>query len=315
MPLLSQYDNHREAFAAWLTDRNNPRFATVMANRIWKRLMGIAIHEPIDDFKDKSEAIDDALLAQLGRDFTTIGYDMREFTRILCNTRAYQSAVSASAITPRNYYAQARPLRRMRAEQLWDSCMTLLSDDVDERKLANRRQGAEMMAAMPDLSEMSAEKILESVRDTMKAKRSMMMEANRTMRKRRTKGNNGPFVARASEMRPGGGRDDGFLQAFGQSEREVINGSSIEPSIPQVLALMNGKLSSTLTQAKMPLMKTLLACSSSELADRLFVTLLSRRPTADERKLVRTEYANGGREGLQNLVWAILNSREFLFIQ
>ncbi len=143
MPLLSQYDNHREAFAAWLTDRNNPRFATVMANRIWKRLMGIAIHEPIDDFKDKSEAIDDALLAQLGRDFTTIGYDMREFTRILCNTRAYQSAVSASAITPRNYYAQARPLRRMRAEQLWDSFMTLLSDDVDERKLgpiADREQ-------------------------------------------------------------------------------------------------------------------------------------------------------------------------------
>ena len=40
----------RPAFAAWLTDANNPFFAQTMANRMWAQLMGHGIVNPLDDF-------------------------------------------------------------------------------------------------------------------------------------------------------------------------------------------------------------------------------------------------------------------------
>ena len=42
----------REAFAQWVTSKENPRFAKTIANRLWKKLMGVGQIEPVDDIRD-----------------------------------------------------------------------------------------------------------------------------------------------------------------------------------------------------------------------------------------------------------------------
>src|SRR6185437_10423098 len=55
----------REQFANWLTHPQNPRFATAIANRLWKRAFGIAVQEPITDLDNLAKASNPALLEEL----------------------------------------------------------------------------------------------------------------------------------------------------------------------------------------------------------------------------------------------------------
>ena len=55
--------------------------------------------------------------------------------------------------------------------------------------------------------------------------------------------------------------------------------------------------------------------STAELLDELYLAALGRMPQADERQRVLgwIERAPNPREGVQDLLWVLLNSREFLF--
>ena len=44
----------RAVFAQWLTSKENPRFAKAIANRLWKRALGVGLIEPVDDIRDNS---------------------------------------------------------------------------------------------------------------------------------------------------------------------------------------------------------------------------------------------------------------------
>ena len=47
--MLRNAEDTREQLAAVLTDPRNERFAQVVANRLWKRLLGFGIVDPVDD--------------------------------------------------------------------------------------------------------------------------------------------------------------------------------------------------------------------------------------------------------------------------
>ena len=49
---LQEGDSPRDAYARWMTSPENPRFSHVIANRLWKRAMGLGLIEPVDDFSD-----------------------------------------------------------------------------------------------------------------------------------------------------------------------------------------------------------------------------------------------------------------------
>jgi len=50
--------------------------------------------------------------------------------------------------------------------------------------------------------------------------------------------------------------------------------------------------------------------------ERAYLSVLSRKPTDAEKKRAMEELNNSGdQEGTANLVWALLNSLEFIFIQ
>ncbi len=136
--------SRRDAFAKWLTDPDNPRFTTVIANRLWKKVMGVGLIEPVDDLNEYTEAVVPELMANLEKTMIAVDYDMRRFLGVLLKTQAYQR--DAMTLAPGDYQVQGNVLRRMRAEQTWDSVLTLIKGNLDE--LAPMRDRAEDMDAM-----------------------------------------------------------------------------------------------------------------------------------------------------------------------
>ena len=120
--------NSRAAFSEWLTDSETPRFTTVIANRMWERAFGVALIEPVDDLRDDSVAANPDLMNLLEDLMREVDYDLRAFLEILYTTDAYQR----ESVQEREGYAHHAPLmRRMSAEQCWDSMLTLVLPDID----------------------------------------------------------------------------------------------------------------------------------------------------------------------------------------
>ncbi len=121
-----------EPYAAWLTSPKNPTFTMVIANRLWKKMMGVGVIEPVDELTDLTEPSNPELMAYLEDLMKDLNYDMREFVRILCNTKTYQRAAHHEEIVAGEpYYFPGPALRRMSAEQIWDSLVGLAIKDPD----------------------------------------------------------------------------------------------------------------------------------------------------------------------------------------
>ncbi|HAO72496.1 MAG TPA: hypothetical protein DCR06_07825, partial [Planctomycetaceae bacterium] len=52
IPEYAEDEDNRARFAAWLTTSDNRQFARNIANRMWKKVMGVGLVEPIDDFQE-----------------------------------------------------------------------------------------------------------------------------------------------------------------------------------------------------------------------------------------------------------------------
>ncbi|MCB1089580.1 MAG: DUF1553 domain-containing protein, partial [Verrucomicrobiae bacterium] len=124
-----------QAYAAWMTAPENPTFTKVIVNRLWKRMFGHAIIEPLDELTEQSVTTNPELVAYLEALMKDLNYDMRAFTGILANTATYQRAATTTELEPGTpYYFQGPLLRRLSAEQVWDSALTLLIDHPDQYK-------------------------------------------------------------------------------------------------------------------------------------------------------------------------------------
>jgi hypothetical protein len=121
-----------QAYARWLANPDNDRFNKVVVNRLWKKAFGLALIEPLDDLTDTSVAVNPQLLSHLEKLMVSLNYDMKAFLRILFNTRTYQRQACHEEVVPGTAFHFTGPLlRRMTAEQLWDSFVTLINPNPD----------------------------------------------------------------------------------------------------------------------------------------------------------------------------------------
>jgi hypothetical protein len=107
-----------------------------------------------------------------------------------------------------------------------------------------------------------------------------------------------------------------FLREFGQSDRELIQTSSADGSVPQVLAMFNGPITHMLLEEGSLMFHNVMAKNRPE--DRInviFLSTLSRRPTPEEMQIALEEVRASGAAGYGNIIWSLVNTREFLFIQ
>ncbi len=121
-----------DAYAGWMTTTDNPTFTKVIANRLWKKVFGRGIFEPVDELTDQTAVGNPELLTYLEELMRGLDYDMKAYLQVLYNTKAYQRAADNREIELGVPYDFAGPtLRRMSAEQIWDSIVALALPEAD----------------------------------------------------------------------------------------------------------------------------------------------------------------------------------------
>lgn len=121
------------------------------------------------------------------------------------------------------------------------------------------------------------------------------------------------LLARASEL-PQPSAETHFLRVFGQGDRLLADSGTSDGSVPQVLQLMNGNVGRVVADVKADAVVTAYAEKSREAQiASLYLSFLSRRPTANEMTITGKALSDG--MTLVDLAWALVNTREFLFIQ
>lgn len=307
----------REAFATWLTHPDNPRFAVAIANRLWQKNFGLAVQEPITDLDDLSKASNPQLLVHLAAEMKRLNFDIREFQRVLYNTRTYQRQASITPDLGKGPYLFPGPvLRRMTAPQAWDSVLTLAAGTGLNYYQLKR---AEALQPLVIPGEEMTIKALEEKAKTMKPQDIKMAGPN-AMRYETIEGNNAPpprfagmILARASELEQPS-KDSHFLRMFGESDREIADDSSREGGIPQILMLMNGDVQRVIgNQDALALKTAALQPTKEKQIESLYLSFLGRMPSTTEKTKVLNAFSQGME--LPELTWILFNTREFIFVQ
>ncbi|MDX1930078.1 MAG: DUF1549 domain-containing protein [Pirellulaceae bacterium] len=304
---LGKNESPRQGFARWVVQKDNPRFALTLANRLWKQCFGIGQIEPVDDMMDSTVAENPELMTFLETEMKTLGFDMKEFLRMIYHTETYQRQACYEELqTGQPYHFPGPVLRRMTAEQVWDSFVTLASPTPFEY----REMPAELVTTNMnvDLNSTTAEEVLEAERAMNQA------EANRSKRQQKYL-YKGVLIARASEL-PSPVPPNHFLRVFGQSDRELISASSTTGSVPQVLFMFNGPITHMLLEKDSTIYGNI--AKRDDVVNgvkAMFMTILNRVPTPEESQIAVEEVKRAGVAGYGNVVWSLVNTREFLFVQ
>ncbi len=270
-------DDPRAALADWMSDSKNPFFARTLVNRYWKHFFNRGIVEPEDDLRETNPPSNPELLDALAQHFIASGYDLKSLIRDITRSQTYQ----LSAV-PNNYNKADRQnfsryyAKRLTAEVLFDSI-----NEVTRTPSAFAGLPAGTKAtSLPDNSF-----------------------------------NAGSY----------------FLTVFGRPESSSACECerTQEASLAQALHLLNAKDIQEKIASDAGAAAKLAADprSDDEKLRELYLTAYARPPEAAEIALAKAhlekprngpdgmplDAAKAKRQGYENVLWAILNTKEFLF--
>ena len=325
----------REQFADWIVSRTGEQFPAVIANRMWQRIMGKGIYEPVDDFIDSKKTVHPELMTHLAKLMHELDYDLRAFQHVLMLTKTFQFATNPKPSTLEGGDDfHGRKIARLTAEQIWDSLITLSSGDPDKKpvRTADNRifvGGNPVLVGQMDMIQLSEDVLAldseEEVRKYFKDFLAMVKSGGGKkgdekdsmtmgMAPIRKYGRDSPV--RASEL-PSPAPREHFLYLFGASDREVVEGASKEPNVGQVLSMMNGYVQRQLVgNSAAHVYKSLEgAGSEGEKIRRIYLAILNRPPTDEEMGWMKEEVEARGDQGFRNIVASLVMSSEFLFLQ
>ena len=274
-PPLDEKIDRFEQLARWITAPENKRFARVQANRIWFNMMGSGLVEPVDDFRASNPPSHPALLDALAEELVDNDYDVRALIRRIAASRTYQLSSQANeADTPDNRNYASASTSRLPAEVLLDAVHTSLG--VAPR--FKRYNDVQRATALPGIE--------------------------------------GPWLDKKPH------HDDRFLRIFGKpprllsSDAERLN----DTSLAQVFELTSGETLSSLLEKDGNRLDELLDDERGDvhILESLFWTTVTRPPTEEERavmlRLLSEARSRADKRGaLQDIAWALVNSKEFMF--
>ena len=326
------HDDGREKLSLWITQRTDPQFSSVIANRMWKRVMGKGIYEPVDEYMEPSKTVYPALVLHLSELMKQLDYDLKAFQHVLLLTKTFQFATNPKPSTlDGGDDFHGRKIDRLSAEQIWDSLITLSNGDPDRlpKRTVDQRiyvGGRPVLVGEMDMVQLSNEvlalkteaqlrkyfkEFLERVKQDGGAKEesaSMMMDVVQKY--------GADSAVRASEL-PSPAPREHFLYLFGASDREVVEAASKDPNVGQMLSLMNGYVQRQLVnRPDAHLYKSLEgAATAKEKIRRLYIAILNRPPTEQEMEWMLAEVESAGEQAYRNMVAALVMSSEFVFLQ
>ena len=276
LPLDSPRDR-RAYFAEWLTAPDNPYFAKAFVNRVWRNFMGRGLVEAEDDLRQTNPPTNEELFNALARDLVDHKYDVKHLIRTIMNSAAYQrSAKAQPANAADDRFYSHYLIRRLSAEVILDAYAQITEVPTPFSIYFDARP----------------------VFNFDKGVRAQQL----------------PDVKIAST----------FLDAFGRPDRTQPCSCERQQdsSVSQALHLNNGQTLNDKLRAKGSRVDNWLneKISDEEAIQRLFVLALSRDPSAKELQKFKDLLADAGhdksmsrREALEDLFWAVLTGKEFLF--
>lgn len=122
-PVVStSISDRREAFADWLTARDNPYFARAITNRVWANFMGVGLVESVDDMRMTNPPSNPKLLDDLAGYLADQHYDLKQLMRLILQSQTYQrsSRTQEGNSADARFYSHHYP-RRVMAEVLLDA--------------------------------------------------------------------------------------------------------------------------------------------------------------------------------------------------
>ena len=281
LPLDSPADR-RHYFADWLTAPDNPYFARAVINRVWRNFLGRGLVEPEDDLRQTNPPTNEELFNALVKDFIAHQYDVKQLIRTIMNSATYQrSSVPLPANAADDRFYSHYLIRRLSAEVGLDAYSQVTGVPTPFTKLHAGHPGAF------------------------------------------TAYNGYPLGTRALQL-PDSRVASPFLDAFGRPDRTQVCSCERQQdsSVSQALHLNNGQTLNDKIRSKDSRIEKWVQekINNEEAVRRLFLLALSREPLPDELKRFKELMAEAGkdprttrREVLEDLFWAVLTGREFLF--
>ena len=124
--------NRRDHFANWVSSPKNPYFTKTISNRLWKYAFGYGLVANPDDWNSSPEPHYPELVTYLEKAMLATDYDLKQFLRILYHTQLFQREVTTEQPAQGfSFHFQGPVLRRLNAEEIRDSFVTLTSGNVD----------------------------------------------------------------------------------------------------------------------------------------------------------------------------------------
>lgn len=301
----------------WLTDKNNPRFTTVISNRLWKRVFGVGLIEPVDNFTDSTIPENADLMWFIERVMISMNYDMREFQRVLMNTKLYSRQSKSMDYESLETYDFSGPLlRRMTGEQLWDSLVTLVYNNIDTKDRVHiQNQSATYVNIYNKYKDWNGTAIYQDL--------VRIAEANPDQRRLEDSFKDDSAAVKPIPDRglvrssylsypaPGGH----LIRQFGGSDKLSIENSNSEPNTTQVLNLLNGFVEKNiLGNKKADFIKSMQAEKNIvKRIENVFLATLCRKPNSAETRELKTVINDP--DGYKHVAWILLNTHEFMFIR
>jgi hypothetical protein len=270
--LLQNPGDTRERLAALITAPQNQRFAQVIVNRVWKRLIGAGFVEPVQDWEGHPPSHPE-LLEWLAREFVAHGYDLKHVVRLVLTSRIYQREATGRSLaaTPEKRFFPAPERRRLTAEEVVDSLYAA----------AGKPMAVEELTFDPDSRQSS---------DTMislgRPRRAWMFASLSNERDRPSLS-----LPRAQAVAD-------VLEAFGWlgARQNPRTDRETDPNVLQPGVLANSLMSSWITRVSAGggLAELAVTAQSPEaLVDSVFLRFLTRLPTAQERARFAAALAPG----------------------
>jgi len=274
---IAQDEDPRLKLADWMSDKSNPFFAKSLVNRYWKHFFKRGLVEPEDDIRETNPATNPELLEALANHFVASGYDLKAVVRVITQSHTYQLSAIPNAYNgvDRQNFSHYYP-KRLQAEVLLDALDQLTGAKTDFPDLPPGTRAI----ALPDNSY---------------------------------------------------NRSSPFLKVFGRPEgASVCECERVQsPSLAQSLHLMNA--SDVKSKLNTPNGRADLLSKSnqpeSEKVREMYLAAYSREPSAEELKVAEAyvarprvdsegkplDPARAKREAYEDLLWAIINTKEYLY--
>jgi hypothetical protein len=277
-----------------LTSADDPAFARNIANRLWALVMGRGIVHPLDLIHGDNPPSNPELLDLLAAEIAAMKYDVRGFVRELALTRAYQR----SSEPPPDASPELCEPGRFAVFVVRPTCPEQLAWSVMEAVGYSPAVRREVEAGLDGVDpRMKAILGLDAKREALRASE---LEA-----------------AVFAKLAPHAGS---FIGQYGGVAGQSQESAEATSTVDQALFITNGEpVKSWLDPARGWMVARCAALTdASAIAEELYLSILSRRPDADERAEVASYLAarpdpKERPAAVRELAWSLLASTEFRF--